>query len=902
MTDLSMIAKDFYNYFRDCYRLDNREFFVNNLLSTKYKYQYFLEKEEELLREILPYIPFNHPNIETLEKDIELYRLEKKLFYGCFFVLGRSNSPLSKDKRVCSPLLLYPAEIVTIDDLKFLKIEKNEVIINRTILSKLEMQNNTLSKDNFLEELEEKLEIHNDTGGWLKELLDKYFHNQNSEELNIYPSAWSQENVKSYFKGRLKQDHYKVIPAFATVLLEKSFSSLRVLNDLDLMIEKNEFSTSMENLLAQKTSPQPFDSSYFQLQLNKEQYKALENVHKYHNSVLIGPPGTGKSYTIASIAADMVTQGKSVLIVSKTKQSVEVVREMLQKEYLLKDYIIHTTGHNYKVSLKAKLRKYLSGMISSFSSEKIKNSTQSNYDSLKEKEEILKNMIETELKISSLDFHPNKNIIHHFKKYFIEIKYDGGKEMWKVFHDTTKLINTLNRNLKNYVKDVVKENVLIKSKVYRNDLSLYYDGFEADNFTEKKKILSKINYDNFFKVFPIWLANLTELSSVVPLQKEIFDLVIIDEATQCDIASALPAIYRAKNVLITGDPNQLRHYSFVSKAQQNKALDKYELSSDKIFDYRNRSILDIFLSKVGEQEQVTFLREHFRSTPSLIEFSNQYFYDQQLEIIKSTPEFTGTSQIEYHHVEIGQRNEKGVNELEAKALVTKLTVLITDCIEKGECLTIGVISPFSTQVTYLNSLIREHLDLELIKKFNLLCGTPYHFQGSERDIILLSLGVCDETHHSAFIHINKPEVLNVSITRARKYQYVFGSLSEKLQGDSLLTSYISFIKSFKYHEEKDMSKDQFQQDIIEVLKKKSINEIYTGYLVAGDVLDILVVYNGQNYFLDLIGFEGKYEKSLGLERYKTLTRTGIKCLPIHYSYWKKNKKNSIQKIVDFIKK
>lgn len=897
-----MQAKDFYNYFRDCYRLDNREFFVDNLLSSKYKYRWILEREEELLYDRLPYIPYNHSEIEELEKDIELYKLEKKLFYGCFFVLGKSENALSKDKRICSPLLLYPAEIITIDDLKFLKIDKSELIINHAILSKLTLQNDSSTKDQFLEELENKLENHGDTAAWLSKLMNKYFDNQNSEELNIYPSCWTEQNIKTYFsKGRLQQNNYKIIPAFSTILLEKSFSSLRVLNDLDLMIEQNEFSTSIQELVSQKSSIQSFDFSYFQLQLNKEQYHALENVHKYHNSVLIGPPGTGKSYSIASIAADMVAQGKSVLIVSKTKQSVEVIREMLQKEYLLDDYIIHTTGHNYKASLKAKLRKYLSGMTSSFSSEEIKNSTKSVYNKLKEREDVLQEFIETELKIASLTFHPEQNLIHRIKKFFIEYKYDGGESMWSVFQHIIKLMNWLNNNLKYYVQGVILENVMIKSKEYRNDLSLYYDGLEADNFTEYKKIINQINYTQFFKVFPIWLANLADLSSVLPLQKEIFDLVIIDEATQCDIASALPAIYRAKNVLITGDPNQLRHYSFVSKAQQSKALEKYELPNEKLFDYRNRSILDVFLSKVQSQDQVTFLKEHFRSTPSLIEFSNQQFYDKQLEVMKSIPKFTGTSQIEYYHVEEGRRDKKGINAKEAEVLVDKLNVLITNFLAKEEYPSIGIISPFSSQVTYLNSLIRENYQLDTIKKFNLLCGTPYHFQGSEREIILMSLGVCDETHHSAFHHINKPEVLNVAITRAKKYQYVFGSIFQKLQKESLLTSYISFIKEFKYHDEDDTVKDDFQNEIIKSLNQKSIKEIYTGYVVAGNVLDLLIVYKQQNYFLDLIGFEGKYEKSLGFERYKMLHRTGIKCLPIHYSYWRKNPKQVIHKIMNFIK-
>jgi superfamily I DNA and/or RNA helicase len=178
------------------------------------------------------------------------------------------------------------------------------------------------------------------------------------------------------------------------------------------------------------------------------------------------------------------------------------------------------------------------------------------------------------------------------------------------------------------------------------------------------------------------------------LEKDLFDLVIMDEATQCDIASALPALYRAKNAVVVGDPNQLRHYSFVSKAQQVNLRTKCGLPEEKTFDYRNRSILDFYISKIPQQDQVSFLREHFRSSPSLIEFSNEQFYEGQLEVLKSTPKHTAENQLEIIEVS-GSRNEKGVNETEAVAIIEKLKELVAKHTAFSKPPTIGVISPLS---------------------------------------------------------------------------------------------------------------------------------------------------------------------------------------------------------------
>nr|WP_244826103.1 DEAD/DEAH box helicase [Carboxylicivirga linearis] len=667
------------------------------------------------------------------------------------------------------------------------------------------------------------------------------------------------------------------------------------------MADSESFNSNLEELLGEHENSRSFNLSFYKSRLNTDQYQALQNAYQYTNSVIVGPPGTGKTYTITSIISDAIVNNQSVLVVSKTKQAVEVLRSMLQDDFKLKNYLIHTSGSRYKWSLKAKIQSYLSGMSARNGLFFDENDINRLYEKLEGLEEKFKKYIDRELEISDLTFSEDLNWLEKWRKFYLKDISTNGTKLWELFDQIEKTIKSLDRQISLFSRRKIESNIKRNSNKYRRDIALFYDALDASGFTEYKNTISKIYYKNILKVFPIWLANLSDLNSVLPLQKDLFDLVIIDEATQCDIASALPALYRSKRVVVTGDPNQLKHYSFVSRSQQNNLRLKYDLSNDKIFDYRGRSILDFFIAKVQSQDQITFLREHFRSTPSLIEFSNQHFYNGQLEVLKSTPKHVTNRQIELIELE-GQRDQKGINETEADAVIAYLDKLITEYTTQKEVPTIGIISPFSSQVNYINKLLKDKYELNTLKRFNILCGTPYNFQGSEREIILMSFAVCNNTHPSAFIHASKPEVLNVAITRAKSYQVIFKSVSDdKLKKESLLYQYFKFIREYTHYNEDEVTLDQFQQEVVSVLSKKDYDDIKCGYPIAGSLLDILVSKGGNNYFIDLIGYPGIYREAFTFERYKTLARTGIKCLPLHYSYWNKNRKEAVRKLVTVIK-
>ena len=141
----------------------------------------------------------------------------------------------------------------------------------------------------------------------------------------------------------------------------------------------------------------------------------------------------------------------------------------------------------------------------------------------------------------------------------------------------------------------------------------------------------------------------------------------------------------------------------------------------------------------------------------------------------------------------GKREQNGVNVPEAEKLLEVLRKIIAEEAELDEnyCSSIGILSPLRSQVEYLAKKVMQDFSLSDIKKHNISINTAYGFQGDERDIMLLSFAVDKNSHPSAYRYINKEDVFNVSITRARKMQYVFYSVKpEEMKKDNLLRSYI----------------------------------------------------------------------------------------------------------------
>jgi very-short-patch-repair endonuclease len=261
----------------------------------------------------------------------------------------------------------------------------------------------------------------------------------------------------------------------------------------------------------------------------------------------------------------------------------------------------------------------------------------------------------------------------------------------------------------------------------------------------------------------------------------VFDLVVFDEASQCDIASALPLLYRARRVAVIGDPKQLAHISRVRQSRDAQMLARAGLHGYEAWMYSTQSLFALVAAHAPEDARV-HLRDHHRSHPDIIGFSNRYFYDRHLRVATRTERLvTVADEAGVRWLDVAGQTVRGPggssgNPKEVAAVVAELKRLV-DSGYKG---TLGVVTPFRHQVELIEQAIRRDAGLHrtLVAEHALQVNTAHGFQGDERDLMIFSVVLSEGASAGAVRFLQtEANVFNVAVTRARAHLLVVGDLS-----------------------------------------------------------------------------------------------------------------------------
>jgi len=279
------------------------------------------------------------------------------------------------------------------------------------------------------------------------------------------------------------------------------------------------------------------------------------------------------------------------------------------------------------------------------------------------------------------------------------------------------------------------------------------------------------------KAVPVWVMPLYRVVQSFPAEPDLFDLVIVDEASQCDIR-ALPILFRAKQVLVVGDPEQISPTNVGVEKEKVFELIRIRLAQ---IPHPERFIIDNSLFAITQTipgMTRTMLTEHFRCVPEIIEFNNNLCptYAGRLEPLRQTaPHERLEPPIVTCFVSSGFKNNSDVNEPEAEALVEAL-VLTCRC-EKYKGKTMGVISLLGeNQAKYISDLLAKQLDDRERSQRRIICGDAYAFQGDERDIMFLSLVVAPNAIFAALVREDARQRFNVATSRAKDQAFLFHSI------------------------------------------------------------------------------------------------------------------------------
>ncbi|MCK6614032.1 MAG: AAA domain-containing protein [Ignavibacteriaceae bacterium] len=321
--------------------------------------------------------------------------------------------------------------------------------------------------------------------------------------------------------------------------------------------------------------------------------------------------------------------------------------------------------------------------------------------------------------------------------------------------------------------------------------------------------MEEIDFKKITDLIPFWAAEIRHLGRLFPMSADIFDLVVVDEASQVNLAEVLPALYRGRSICIVGDHQQLNIKSTGIGFQFSKRFDvltwgkymkslSYSFGKDRSLTVSESSILDFIRSKYNRiQPPEIMLDEHFRSMPRLARFTNDFYKSSMgsrssdgFKIMTETGDKVNRRVFSAIKVE-GKRNEsKCITEEAEKVLeiidsLTKQSTslfaneyinLIGDLRDRD--FSIGVISMIRNQCTLIKTLVEDKMNPLIIEKYQIFVGTPEEYQGNERDIMIFSLGV-DENSSKGVAFYQNAQRINVATSRAKYFTFFVYSFIPK---------------------------------------------------------------------------------------------------------------------------
>ncbi|USE68784.1 hypothetical protein CTT31_06475 [Pseudoalteromonas maricaloris] len=542
----------------------------------------------------------------------------------------------------------------------------------------------------------------------------------------------------------------------------------------------------------------------FPFGVNLSQRTALKRALSSQLSLIQGPPGTGKTQTILNLIANLVMQGKSVAVAAGNNSAVANVFEKLEKSNLgflaatlgskknvtsffsnlpnkpdMSDWQLlpseqaSTTQSLVKLDMRitqllesknqlAKEKSYLDKLaLEKRYFNKSFDTTPFELDRLSifqrwQTPEVLKFMADFEYhsQLGSLTWKTKLKWLFKYRIYKFEelSEFDLSvfRRLVSTFYqtkieETEQVIRVLQQQLDSEGFDTLLER--------QTDLSMkLFKSFVAEKYsdTEFKETnassYNKRDYQDFVTQFPVTLSTTDSLMSNKP-DAVLFDVLIVDEASQVNLLSGFLAMCCAKNMVVVGDTKQLPHI-----AKEKRQVDIEHLYGETSpYNYKRNSLL-ASLIKLFPLSPTTLLKEHYRCHPRIIEFCNQKFYNGELIVMTDgiTEPFQIVKTEKGNHAapvlnSKGLINQREIDVIEQEVLPVELAHTSSE--------NIGVITPYRPQANKCN----DHFGQRGID-----ADTVHKFQGREKDTIIFST-----TANKINKHIDQPELINVTVSRAK---------------------------------------------------------------------------------------------------------------------------------------
>ena len=615
----------------------------------------------------------------------------------------------------------------------------------------------------------------------------------------------------------------------------------------------------------------------FPFGLNQSQKVAIENAFSSQVSIIQGPPGTGKTQTILNIIANIVKNGKTVAVVSNNNAAILNVAESLEKQGISFLTAVLGSKENKKRFLEAQTCTY-PNMQAWFLDAESKKAIDKDVAQLLEELNIMlntrnriaemnreilaleaeqfyfekyyktKQMVKidakqlsrlTSDKLLSLWVEYELNLskkISFLKKLFLSIRFS--RAVLRLFscvpedaipfiqnlyyqnkmEELCKEKNALETQLMEYHFDAKMKELSEKSmKLFKAELARRYKWKQSRMKFEEKDFRGRsVCFNN---EYPVILSTTYSIKGTLS-EGHIYDYLIIDEASQVDLATGVLAFSCARNAIIVGDQHQL---SNVLPSDDKRIADEIwnKYNFDECYHFATHNILTS-VTELWNNIPSVLLREHYRCHPKIANFFNQKFYNGQLIVM--TEDHGEPNVLSMYCTAPGNHARNHMNQRQIDVVQKEVLPVLK---ERGFC-DIGIIAPYRDQVAAIKRQFGNAYEV----------ATVHKFQGREKDAIVL---VSVDNIISEFV--DEPNLLNVAVSRAIKSLTVVISNNKENErtnyGD--LAKYIEY-NNFQIVESKIFSvfdllyKGYYEQRMDYLIKHKRVSK-YDSENIAYAVLE-----------------------------------------------------------------
>jgi very-short-patch-repair endonuclease len=656
--------------------------------------------------------------------------------------------------------------------------------------------------------------------------------------------------------------------------------------------------------------------------------------------VVQGPPGTGKSLTIANVACHLVANGNRVLITSQKDKALDVVDELLRRLDL--PQLPMTLLRQDRDS-----RKELRDRLDSIQKTRAVEETQRLLDG-----EVLshRDAVEVasanELALSEAmlwehlvakadsELADASGLLRRMSTW-LRLKRTARRARRRAPHSTDVLGDTATRNREELLRHAA---ALLKvaaehrtgeaTKSARNHLRefsklLARNQTSFKNFSVFDRMKSEPSRCHMLlKILPCWIMTPDDVARLFPCEAGLFDVVIIDEASQCDLPSMTPILYRAKRAVIAGDSKQMQaqRFAFTSnqvaaQAWQEQGLHRFD--PDRWLDPAKIDLLQLASIRLDEE---AFLDEHFRCLPPIVAFSNKRWYGDRMRIMRDYNDRRfgehAAPIIQLHHVKDGYvQPGTRENQREAQAVIDRLKSLL--CHPAYYSASFGIICLFEEQMRLVSDLAAEQIAEEERISHNVVVVNPDGFQGDERDVILYSLSFDANGMQQPALSARQAErahiqgMLNVAFTRARDEIHIFHTAPVEKFG---MASGQGAIKDWLEHctavektaptlqsNEVMRAQSEFEAQVIQALSAHGVKTI-AQYPSCGYFIDVVAETEGGRLAIECDGEIWHHDehgelKLEDVQRQEILERAGWTVIRVPYRGWQADAQGQLHRIL-----